>query len=192
MGKKFRRFERRFRKSLDYLKDSKRYIYFVALLFVLGGVVGFLFANSFSFIESFLREIIERVSKLGAFDLIAFIFQNNVMSAFYGLIFGIVLGIFPVISAISNGIVLGFVLNGAWRVSGFSSFWRILPHGIFELVAVFIALGLGVKLGMFIFEKDKGKAIRERLINSLIIFVMIVIPLLVLAAIIEGLLIIAL
>jgi uncharacterized membrane protein SpoIIM required for sporulation len=44
---------------------------------------------------------------------------------------------------------------------------------------------------MFIFAKAKIKELKKRLLNSVIIFVMIVIPLLIVAAIIEGLLILA-
>jgi uncharacterized membrane protein SpoIIM required for sporulation len=60
---------------------------------------------------------------------------------------------------------------------------------VFELPAVFISLALGVKLGMFIFSREKGKEFMRRARNSMIIFVCIVIPLLIIAAVIEGLLI---
>jgi len=186
---KFENFKKRFSKSLDYLVETRRYIYFVSIIFAFSTLVGFFFAERFSFIEDVLREILRRVAGLGTFDLITFIFQNNVQSAFYSLIFGIILGILPVLNAIGNGLVLGYVFEGLWQVSGFKDFWRILPHGIFELVAIFISLGLGVRLGMFVFEKNRWKVLKDRLINSLIIFLMVVVPLLVLAAIVEGILI---
>ena len=46
-----------------------------------------------------------------------------------------------------------------------SDLFRLLPHGIFELPAIFISLGLGLRFGMFIFQKEKeiGRAsCRER------------------------------
>ena len=64
--------------------------------------------------------------------------------------------------------------------------WRIFPHGIFELPAVFISLGLGLKLGTFIFQRNKLKAFAEFFWNSLRVFLFIVLPLLIIAAIIEG------
>jgi len=173
--------------SLSYLKESINYVYFIFSLFIVSGLVGFFFSGSFSFIEGFLRELIQRVEGMGAFDLVAFIFYNNATSALYGLFLGIFLGIFPLVNAITNGIVLGYVMESVWEISGFSDFWRILPHGIFELPAIFIALGLGVKLGFFVFAKNKRAELNKRLFNSLLVFVFIVIPLLVIAAIIEGL-----
>jgi stage II sporulation protein M len=92
-------------------------------------------------------------------------------------------------NVISNGIILGYVMKGVWIDSGISNFWRIFPHGIFELPAVFISLALGLKLGMFVFSKNPGREFLSRLKNSFIIFVVVVLPLLLVAAIIEGILI---
>jgi len=137
----------------------------------------------------YFRKIIEETKGFGLFDLIIFLFRNNSFSGFMGLFFGVVLGIFPVINAIINGLVLGFVSNLSVTESGAFSLWRLLPHGIFELPAIFISLGLGVKLSTFIFKKDKLDSLRDFLEKSFWSFLLIVIPLLVLAAIIEGTLI---
>ena len=102
------------------------------------------------------------------------------------MIFGFLLGIFPVIAAIANGYLLGFVAlisvnNGGWFI-----LFKLLPHGIFELPAIFISLGLGLKLGTCIFRKEILKNFNEYFINSLRVFLFIVIPLLLIAGIIEG------
>jgi len=67
--------------------------------------------------------------------------------------------------------------------------WRLVPHGIFELPAIFISLGIGLKFGTFIFQKNKSESFRRYLWNSLQLFVLIIMPLLIAAAIIEGALI---
>jgi len=64
--------------------------------------------------------------------------------------------------------------------------WKLFPHGIFELPAVFISLALGMKLGTFIFQKKKMNSFKDYLWNSFRIFIFVVIPLLVIAAFIEG------
>ena len=46
-----------------------------------------------------------------------------------------------------------------------------------------------MKLGVFIFKKDKEKFLKENFYDATRIFLLIVIPLLVIAAIIEGILI---
>ncbi len=119
-------------------------------------------------------------------ELIKFIFLNNLQSSFYGMIFGVLLGIFPMIAAIANGYLLGFVASISVENGGFLVLWRLLPHGIFELPAVFISLGLGLKFGMFIFQKRKLESFREYFFNSLRVFFLIIIPLLIIAGIIEG------
>ena len=94
------------------------------------------------------------------------------------------LGFFPVIFAIANGYVLGFVASATVEVQGISILWRLFPHGIFELPAIFISLGLGLKLMTFIFEKNKLKTLKIYLKNSLRVFLFIIIPLLIIAAVI--------
>jgi stage II sporulation protein M len=120
-------------------------------------------------------------------ELFWFIFSNNIKVTFIGLISGIFFGILPLLTSIANGYLLGFVSSLVIIEENFLSLWRILPHGIFELPAVFISLGLGLKLGMFIFQKKKIKYLKKNLYNSLKVFFLIILPLLLVAAIIESL-----
>ena len=119
--------------------------------------------------------------------MIFFILQNNVQSALFSLIAGIFLGIPPLLSAVTNGVVIGYVLSKTYEIGGLAIWWRLLPHGIFELPAVFIALGMGMKLGAALFKNKKE--IKDKLYQSINVFLMIILPLLITAAIIEGLLI---
>ena len=59
--------------------------------------------------------------------------------------------------------------------------WRLLPHGIFEIPAILISTSLGIRLGTDFknFKKNLKSAIR--------VFLLIIVPLLVIAGIIEGL-----
>jgi len=184
-------FSRQFREALKYLRESKNYILAVALIFAGGILLGAIFSSQLGFLDEILKQLVDKVRGLDTFGTILFILMNNITSSFYGIIFGIILGIFPILASFSNGVLLGYVMKIVWFDSGAGEFWKILPHGIFELPAVFISLGLGVRLGMFIFSKKKGKDFMERARNSIILFVCIVIPLLIIAAIIEGLLIAA-
>lgn len=184
-------FRTQFREALKYLKESRNYILAIALIFVGGILFGFIFSSQLGFLDEILKQLVERVRGLNTSEMILFILQNNLTSAFFGIVFGIFLGIFPIVASFSNGIVLGYVMKIVWFDSGVSEFWKILPHGVFELPAIFISLALGVRLGMFVFSKEKGKEFMERARNSIILFVCVVIPLLIAAAIIEGFLIVA-
>jgi stage II sporulation protein M len=177
------------RESFEYLKESRNYIYAIALLFAAGALVGMAFSENFSFLDVFLKSLVAKTEGMGMAGLIWFIFQNNIKSAFFGILFGAALGVFPVLNAVMNGIILGYVLKGVWIKDGIGEFWRILPHGIFELPAIFIAMGLGFRLGMFLFSGRAKAELARRAKYSALLFLFVVLPLLVLAAAIEGVLI---
>ena len=175
--------------ALRYIRESRFYVYAIIILFCLSVVIGFLFSENFFFLEDFLRELVDQTRGLSLPQLILFIFFNNVQSSLFGLFFGVFLGIFSILVVVLNGVVVGYVLERAWQLSGVSDFWRLFPHGIFELPAVFISLGLGLKLGLFIFNSAPKSTFIYRIYHSVLVFLFVVIPLLIAAAIIEGILI---
>ncbi len=178
-----------YRQSWGYIKESRKFIYFVMGIFLLFVLIGLFIpvpASIYDKIMDFIKEILEKTQDMSQLELIAFIILNNIQSTFFGIFFGSFFGIFPIISTIANGYILGFVSLLSINDGGIFSLWRIFPHGIFELPAVFISLGLGLKLGMFIFQKNKLESFRIYLINSLRAFLFVIVPLLIIAGIIEG------
>ncbi len=181
-----------FRESWNYLKESRNYVYLAIALFVLGAIVGFAFPDFFGeYFNQIIKDLIEKTKDLNTGEMVFFIFQNNVLSSLMAVVLGFVLGVFPVASIVINGILLGYVMNKVIAVEGVLIIWRLVPHGIFELPAIFISVGLGIKFGMFLFVKKgkKSEEFRRRLWKSLKVFLTIVLPLLIIAAIIEGVLI---
>jgi len=178
-----------YKNSWNYLKESKNFIYIIIAVFFVFVLIGFFIPAPDSLAEQilkFIEELLEKTQEMSQGELIKFIFFNNLQSSFYGMIFGVLLGIFPVIAAIANGYLLGFVSSISVENNGFLVLWRLLPHGIFELPAIFISLGLGLKFGTFIFQKRKLESFKEYFFNSLKVFFLIIIPLLIIAGIIEG------
>ncbi len=179
-----------YKKSFDFIKESRKFIYAIIMIFFVFALIGFFVPIPEQLAEGileYLKKIVSQTEGMSQNQLIWFIFENNSTSSFFGIILGIFLGVFPVIISIFNGYILGFV--GYLSVigsGGFSVLFRLLPHGIFELSAVFISLGMGMKLGTFIFQKNKLESFLSYLLNSLRVFILIVIPLLIIAAIIEG------
>ena len=175
-------------KCWEYLKESKKFIFAVIILFFLFALIGFLFQPPaiVSFILEYIDEILAKTQGLSSFEMMGFIFTNNIQSSFMAMIFGFFLGIFPVLSTIANGYVLGYVSSLAVSSFGTGSLLTLLPHGIFELPAIFISFGLGIKFGTFIFSKEKMKEFNRFFIESLRIFVFVILPLLIIAAVIEG------
>lgn len=178
-----------YKEAFDYIYESRKYTYIVLLIFLISGVYGFVFADNLAFINEIVKELVEKTAGLSGVGMTLFIFFNNLQTSFIGMLGGILLGIFPILASLFNGIIVGYVIERSWELTGFYELWRLLPHGIFELPAIFISLGLGMKLGMFVFDKNPGKEFTRRIRLSLISFVLVILPLLVVAAIIEGVLI---
>lgn len=178
-----------FNESLSYISLHKKYIYISIIIFFISAVFGYFSSERLGFLDEQLREIALKTQGLDALELLWFIFSNNVTSALSVLFLGIFFGIFPLFNAVFNGAILGYVYSKAVPVAGFLVIWRIIPHGIFELPAIFISLGLGIHLGMSFFSKEKIVTLKHRLRNSLKAFLAVVVPLLMLAAVIESFLI---
>lgn len=180
-----------YRRSWKYVVESRNFIFIIIGIFLVFSLIGF-FIRPPEEIEAWIidtiRELIEKTQGMSGIELIQFIFFNNLLSSFSGIALGIFLGTMPVFSAIVNGYILGYVASASVKTAGAGILWRLFPHGIFELPAVFISFGLGLRLGIFIFQKKK-MSFKYHIINSLKVFLLIVVPLLVIAAIIEGTLI---
>jgi len=91
----------------------------------------------------------------------------------------------------SNGFIMGFVMESLQRKGQDALFMLkgLTPHGIFELPALFIAGAAGLRIGFSYITTDRKKqahnasqSIREAAATE----VLIVIPLLFLAAFIEA------
>ena len=185
-------FARSFLDSWSYIKESRNFIYLVILIFFAFFLIGFFLPVPREVAEQilkFIEELLKQTENMSQSEITKFIFLNNLQSSFTGMLFGVFLGIFPTIVAMLNGYILGFVALLSVSNEGIFVLWRLVPHGIFELPAVFISLGLGLKFGTFIFQKNKSESFRNYLWSSIKTFLFIVFPLLVIAAIIEGALI---
>src|SRR3989344_265714 len=185
-------FAKKYSECWNYIKESRNFIYAIIGIFFGFSLAGFFLPVPEQIvlqILKFIEEILSKTDGMNQFELTKFIFLNNIQSSFTGMLFGVFLGIFPVVVAMLNGYILGFVALLSVSSEGIFVLWRLVPHGIFELPAVFISLGLGLKFGTFIFQKNKSESFRNYFWNSIKTFVFIVFPLLVIAAIIEGALI---
>jgi stage II sporulation protein M len=184
-------FSENYKKSWKYIKESKKFIWAITILFFISAFIGFVFQppEIVSTILKYIEEILAKTGDMSTFQMIFFIFFNNLNIAFMGVIYGFAFGIFPILSILVNGYVVGYVSSSAIDSSGILALLNLLPHGIFELPAIFISFGMGIKFGTFVFYKKKMESFKEFFINSLRVFIFIVLPLLIIAAIIEGFLI---
>ncbi|MFH1327174.1 MAG: stage II sporulation protein M [archaeon] len=162
-------FKKEYKKSFAFLKDSRYFIYIAILLFFIFVALGFFFEDLINIffkglfninlserILNYIEDLLLRTEGMSGIQLVGFIFVNNLQSSLTGLIFGAIFGIFPLIAIVSNGYLLGFVAMLSVKSEGIGILWRILPHGIFELPAVFISLGFGLRIGDYLMRKSQS------------------------------------
>lgn len=145
-------------------KEIRPYFIFSIILFFAGVVVGGSDSAPADWLNQQLKgigQIAESVNEsnnpqLTMFRLVA---VNNILISFMAMGLGIIAGIFPVFTLIMNGMVFGY-LFGAIADEG-HNVWMIivksvLPHGIIELSAVFLACAFGLRYGMTLLKGILG------------------------------------
>lgn len=173
-----------------FLNESRWYFVFVVGVFALMFLIGFIFPVFFrEEIFNFIAEMIEMIEGKSVVELIGFIFLNNLKASFMAIILGITFGIFPLMMAVVNGYLIGFVAREAVAQEGLWVMWQLFPHGIFELPAIIFSIGIGMRIGASMFGKDIRKKLKYNFRESLRFFIFVVFPLLLIAGIIEGILI---
>ncbi len=100
-----------------------------------------------------------------AHDFAAQVWTNNAWVSAQVLVGGLTLGIFTLFALFDNASNLG-VIGGYMVAAGRASefFGLIMPHGLLELTAVFIAAGAGLKLGWTIIDpgpRSRPQALAE-------------------------------
>ncbi len=164
------------------LKEIRLHIVWMVLAFILGSTLGVLYPQRGDQLASGFAQIAAQLRELGPVALILAILLRNAVAVGVALLFGVVLGLAPLLAALTNGMLVGYLL--AQEPSGW---WRLIPHGIFELPAVFIGWGAGLWVGMWMFRPPRFATLKERFGKAVRVYGAIVLPLLIVAAVIEGL-----
>jgi stage II sporulation protein M len=177
-------------KCWKFFVESRWHIVFALGIFALTFLIGFVYPQIFrAEIFSFIKELMAMLEGKSVIELMSFIFFNNLKASFMAMVLGIGIGIFPLVTGVINGYLLGFVSREAVSIGGLSVLWQLAPHGIFELPAILFSIGIGLKIGGDMFSGEVGKKLKHNFREGLRFFVFVVFPLLLIAAIIEGLLI---
>lgn len=194
-GKNF--FVENYKKCWKFAKKSEWFFVFAGGLFALTFLIGFAYPVFFrAEIFEMIKGLMLKLEGKGMIDMIALIFLNNMWASFLAIVLGVFLGVFPIITCVVNGYLLGFVAREAVVADGIFTMWKILPHGIFELPAVLFSIGIGIRLGSqvvggwwMVDGGDKNRRVGYVFREGLRFFVFVVFPLLLVAGIIEGVLI---
>lgn len=187
-------------KFVGLLLEQWKFVLIAMLLFMLGGIASFIsvFNDPLHLYAILPADVAQSVDpeQLGANDaspdaalMSAEIMTNNMQVAILAFASGITFGIFTIYLLVSNGIMIGALAAFFWHYGNSYAFWAyIVPHGVIELTAIFIAGGAGLLMGYKLFVpgpytrnyqlKQQAKRSVQLLLGT--------IPLFVIAGIIEG------
>lgn len=157
------------RANLDYLVRMKPYLILSVMLFFAGVVVGGTNESLHGFLDSQLAALAELGNLVESSDnpgwtFFLIIFLNNAIKSALVMYMGAMLGIFPVMFLVVNGMILGYLYTwiGEQGENAALIFLKgVLPHGILEIPAVLLACAFGLKFGALVL-KSIGSMFRRR------------------------------
>ena len=136
--------------------ERRLFIALAALLFFFGGLIGYLIVyNQPDALQTIMPnampqdpESLREGQLVPAASMSSQIMTNNIQVAFLAFAGGATLGLFTIYLLIYNGLMIGALACYYWQIGGSWEFWAyIVPHGIIELTAIFIAGGAGLLMG---------------------------------------------
>ena len=178
---------------IKYIKDLKFYILLSSLIFLSAILSGYIFAQNFpketQEIIKELEEFFSASEKMTSLEMFLFIFENNVIKLFTVVLLGIFAGLIPLLSVWANGMILGIFaqiisqeLSWSFLVVG------ILPHGIIEIPVLILSVAIGIKMGKIAIWRIFGgeKNFRKEFTKAIKFYILVLVPLLFIAALIEA------
>ena len=177
-----------------FLGEARGYMILSAVLFLLGGIIGYLsgiFApNQIEEVRSSLEGYGEVFNNYTTIQIFFYILLNNTLVLLGVMLLSVLAGVVAAVFSLTQGFLIGvivFLTIGTHSVAAILI--GILPHGVFELPALFITLGIGFLLGRWFLQRLGGKRatpITADLRRAFELFAVVIFPLLIIAAAIEA------
>ena len=175
-----------FADALNAISEARNCI-FIAMVVYCGAIfVGWAYADNLSFLEKQVKELATLFAGKNATAFIFKIFLHNLIATYVAMCFLILFGLVPTIIAVFNGLILGWIIATAQARTEANIWMMIIPHGLFEWPAMIIAWGIGLWRGGGYRFSDASGTWKERWETAHKVFFTVVLPLLFIAAIIEG------
>jgi len=152
------------------LKEIRPYFIFSVMLFFAGMVIGGTSSAPTEFLEQQMKGVESIARSIHESDNpewtgFLLIVINNVFKTIMAMGFGIIAGLMPISMLLLNGMILGYLLAG-FSANGENVFMLIvkglLPHGVLELTAVFLACAFGIRFGMTLIRGIFGSAFGKK------------------------------
>lgn len=177
---------------LKYIWGLKYYLLAIVLIFAAFYAIGYIAVMTVpdmgNTVVSNFRQEVSPLKELSPVGLMLGIFANNALKCLLVMVLGLAFGIAPVLFIVANGLILGIVVGVTMRsTSLLYVLVGVVPHGVIELPMVFISAAIGLKLGVDVLKALLGKkeSVVDKLVESLLVYIVWIFPLLFLAAFVE-------
>jgi stage II sporulation protein M len=178
--------------ALQYLKDLRKEIGIVSLLFLLSAAIGYVVAimHPEVVMQSLeeLEGLVDLLKNLSPLEIMFLIFLNNSIKSLFVLVLGVFFGVVPLLFIAYNGYFLGiFSHKILMEQSLLYLAGGLLPHGIIEIPMVVISAAVGIRLGLKVIAAFKGESVslKEEMLTGIKFFFYWIMPLLFIAAVVE-------
>jgi uncharacterized membrane protein SpoIIM required for sporulation len=172
--------------SRNIIVEARYCILIATFLYCGSFLLSWSYPENFSFLDEALKELVAQFLNKSAISFIARLFIQNLIASYLTMCVVVLFGFLPATVAVFNGFMLGFVIASAPSVSALKILSLLVPHGIFEWPAMMIAWGIGIWRGFGYRYSTSPTTYKERWIEANKVFVTVVVPLLFIAAFVEG------
>ena len=185
------------KEAIKFLRRHSKALKIAILVFLAGAIFGYMeYTNVLAYrqlYEQIFEQSVGRFIELEGTELAKGIFFNNIRASVLGLCSGILPFVFfPVFNIAGNGITTGAAIASVSITTGRDAsslvLLGILPHGIFEITALVVAIALGITLCMNVTKallRKPHEQIAEVLDETARCYVLLVLPLILIAAVVE-------
>ena len=141
-------------------------------------------------LEDSLSGFAKHFRGLSKLQLAGAIFLNNALKTLVVILLGTLLGVMAMVFLVVNGAAIGIAIYLSTQSRGlWTSLLAVLPHGILELPAVLLGSSIGLMLGAHSIKqifRTTETTLRSELGRALKFFFAVIVPLLMLAALVEA------
>lgn len=182
------------KETIHYIHTHiRRHLIVVTIVFFVSMWLGVAYAKLFTTDATTIFQALSAefsgFEDIGPVTMMLVIFFNNALKTLFVVFFGVLLGIIPLVFVVTNGFIIGVLSFFFYTSSQTTTFLvGILPHGIIEIPAFLIGSAIGVHVGVNAFKSffsKNGEHISSIFMRGLNVFTHILVPLFLLAALIE-------
>jgi stage II sporulation protein M len=176
---------------ISYIIELRAEIAVIAIVFVIFAVAGFFaglnYQNTQGTTAPSSTDNTPNTVSLTTISSIIGIVISNVVGCLMASILGLALGFVPLLFTITNGLTIGMLVGSTLpKTNIFLLLAAVVPYGVFEIPAVLLSSAIGLRLGYSLIKRVMGKkGLLIEVQKGLKIFIFWVLPLIILAAIIQ-------